>query len=250
MIALFAASCTSYQPALELWPSSDASSTTLASTGSAGRSGSAGGSAGSGSTGTSGTGTATGSGAAASGGSIASGSDEGGIDAGSMDAFATPDSGGSAGDGGSVTTSGCNLSVTMTTVSPNGGFSPRNIGAIWVAQGSGTFVKTLSLWAQTRVSHLTLWSSATTAAGLRRNTVDAVTSATLPSHQTHKVSWNCTDTARAVVPDGSYRLYFEMTDDNVTGPSLFVPFTKSGVAATVSPPDAMNFKGVKLVFSP
>jgi hypothetical protein len=138
----------------------------------------------------------------------------------------------------------------VTTVTDNGNYSPRNIGAIWVARSSGTFVKSLAVWARSRINHLTLWNSATRAAGLGGNTVDAITSATLSSHQTHNVTWNCADTKEVAVPDGAYRVYFEMTDDNVTGPNMYVDFAKGPSPLTVSPPDAQYFKGIKLVFTP
>jgi hypothetical protein len=138
----------------------------------------------------------------------------------------------------------------MTTVTDNGTFSPNNVGAIWIAQQSGTFVKTLAVWAATRMSRLTMWNSVTSQAGLNRNTVDAVTGATLPSHETHMVSWNCTDTNEATVPDGAYRVYFEMADSNSSGPNTYVDFTKGPTGQTLTPPDATYFIGINLVFVP
>jgi hypothetical protein len=151
---------------------------------------------------------------------------------------------------GAASGGGCSLSVTVTTVTDNGNYSPRNIGAIWIANGSGAFVKTLAAWAGQRISHLTMWGSVTAAAGMSRNTVDAVTGATLSSHRTHNVSWNCTDTNESVVPDGPYRVYFEMTDRNASGPNSFVAFTKAPMSQTLMPPDATYFKQISVVFSP
>ncbi|MDP9149107.1 MAG: DUF2271 domain-containing protein [Myxococcota bacterium] len=236
------AGCTSYQPVFELWPTSDASLPGItASSGSVGSSG------------------ASGSGAVAPVPDASAGTD---VTASSgFDAAGPASSGGDAGgpaDASAQTPMGdagrvngaCSLSVTVTTVTNNGGYSPHNIGAIWVAQGSGTFVKTLAVWAKARISHLTLWNTTTTAAGARQNTVDAVTGATLSSHQTHKVSWNCTDTKGTMVPDGPYRIYFEMTDDNVTGPSAFVDFTKGSQPLSLAPADTPHFVGINLSFVP
>jgi hypothetical protein len=144
----------------------------------------------------------------------------------------------------------CSLAVTVTTVTDNGNYSPENVGAIWIANGSGTFVKTLEVWAKARISHLNLWNSATTAAGLSRNTVDAITGASLSSYRTHMDSWNCTDTTRAVVPDGAYRVYFETADSNSGGPNGYVDFTKSSSQLNLSPPNQSYFTGIKLVFTP
>jgi hypothetical protein len=142
------------------------------------------------------------------------------------------------------------LTVVVTTVDDFMGYSPADVGAIWVAQSSGAFVKTLEVWAKARIDHLVLWNSATKAAGLSRNTVDAITGATQYAFGTHVVYWNFTDTTGKVVPDGAYRLYFETADDNATGPNTFVNFTKGPTAATFTFPDTPHFIDLKLVLSP
>jgi hypothetical protein len=158
---------------------------------------------------------------------------------------------GAEGTGGAPTNLGpCSFSVSVLTVETGGKYAPDNIGAIWIADGGGTFVKSLAVWAKKRISHLTAWTDATTQAGLDGNTVDAVTSATLSSHRTHQVSWNCTDTNEKVVPDGPYSVHFEVTDKNSSGPTASVPFTKGTKPITLSPPDEPNFKEIQLVFMP
>jgi hypothetical protein len=52
------------------------------------------------------------------------------------------------------------------------------------------------------------------------------------------------------VPDGAYRVYFEMTDRNGSGPHTFVNFTKGPMPFNLSPADQSNFKGIDLVFAP
>ncbi|MDP9034877.1 MAG: DUF2271 domain-containing protein [Myxococcota bacterium] len=234
--------CSSYQPVLELWPAPDASlAGNMASSRPVVSSG------------------AFDSGVAAfvldastgMDATASSGFDAAGPLTGGGDATRPADTGAPmlASDAGRVSGT-CSLSVTVTTVTNNGGYSPHNIGAIWVAQGSGSFVKTLAVWAKARISHLTLWNTMTAAAGARQNTVDAITGATLSSHQTHKVTWSCTDTKGATVPDGAYRIYFEMTDDNVTGPSAFVDFTKGSQPLSLTPADTPHFIGINLAFAP
>jgi hypothetical protein len=261
-ILVLASSCSpSYQPLAELWLTSDAS---IGGVGGDNATGSgSGGAAGSGGTGGSATttdGVTTSTGGAAgvggSGGQAGAGGASG--SGGSMGGGGRDGGGGKGGAGGAGGMQGtdagslgvCSLSVTVTTVTANGNYSPRNVGAIWIAKDSGTFIKTLALWARSRVSRLTLWNSTTAAAGLDANTVDAVTSATLSSHQTHKVSWNCADTKEMPVPDGPYRVYFEMTDRNGSGPTTFVSFAKGPMPLNLSPPDQPNFKGMSLVFTP
>jgi hypothetical protein len=144
----------------------------------------------------------------------------------------------------------CSLSVSLTTSSPGGKYSPKNIGAIWVANSSGTFVKSLKVWAAQRIQYLSAWQAATSAAGAKANVVDAVTGATLLSHQSHTATWNCTDFRKGAVADGAYRVYFELTDKDGAGPNTFVDFTKGSMPATITPPDATNFKSIKVVFTP
>ena len=140
--------------------------------------------------------------------------------------------------------------IVVTTIDDMMCYSPQNVGAIWIAQTSGTFIKTIQLWAKTRIDHLSLWNSATKAAGLSRNTVDAITGATEQSYGTHVVYWNFTDTTEKTVPDGAYRVYFETTDQNVPGPTTFVDFTKGPTAATFTAPDTPNFMDLRVIVIP
>jgi len=66
--------------------------------------------------------------------------------------------------------------------------------------------KTLKKRAANREQYLYTWRATS-----NQNVVDAVTGATLSSHETHRVTWDCRDTAGAVVPDGDYRIRVEFT---------------------------------------
>ena len=146
--------------------------------------------------------------------------------------------GGSAGVGGSAAgggppggTSGC-LTVSFTTVSPKGKYSPRNIGAIWITDANGAYVKTLTVWAGKRAKYLTKWISSSGG-----DKVDAVTSATLSSHGTRQGVWNCTDKAGQALGNGDYFLNAELTDRDGSGPYMKVPFTFDGNPFDVQMPD-------------
>jgi hypothetical protein len=237
-LAVLAASCTaSYDPVLELWPDTGSPQTPEDGTmpdidGGDGPSDTGAGPADSGSS------------DMASPRTVA----EGGS---SSDAGPSSDAGSSNNvDSGPVSGTACSLAVTVTTVSNGGNYSPKNIGAIWIENSSRTFVKSLDVWAATRIKHLTLWNSATAAAGLPSNKVDAITGATLSTNQTHNVSWNCTNTTGAIVPDGDYYVLFEMDDDNSTGPNTSVAFTKGPTATHLTPANARNFTGISLTFTP
>jgi hypothetical protein len=158
--------------------------------------------------------------------------------------------GGSSGSGGMASTSNCTLSVKVTTASAGGRYSPRNIGAIWVADQSGNFIRSLEVWAQRRINYLTLWNSATSKAGTPGNRVDIVSQATLTTHKAHTATWACQDFNDMPVPDGTYRVYFEMTDNSGTGPNRFEQFTKGPAPVTVTPADNNNFKAIELSYAP
>jgi hypothetical protein len=138
----------------------------------------------------------------------------------------------------------CTLTFQVTTVTFNGSYSPRNVGAIWVSDGAGRFVKSLTVWAQRRIRYLSTWEGASMG-----NTVDAVTSATAGSHGTRTGKWNCTGVDEKPVPDGSYRINVEFTERNSLGRVMTpLAFTK-GSAANLMPPDQANFKAIHLQVS-
>jgi hypothetical protein len=132
------------------------------------------------------------------------------------------------------------LHFTVLTKTLNGRYSPKNIGAIWIERASGEFVKTLEVWAATRARYLSRWRSE---AG--SNKVDAVTSATLRTHVTHKASWNLTDVSRAAVASGDYKVVVEITDHDGSGDSTEVPFTLGEPVSTM-PSDQAHFVDMAL----
>jgi hypothetical protein len=139
----------------------------------------------------------------------------------------------------------CTLVFQVTTVTFNGSYAPRNVGAIWISDANARFVKSLNVWAQKRIRHLTQWESV--AMG---NTVDAVTSATAGSHGTRTGKWNCTGLDHQPVPDGKYSINVEFTERNSTG-RLMAPlsFVKGAGPVSLMPPDQANFKGIRLQVS-
>lgn len=149
-----------------------------------------------------------------------------------------------------TTPTACGLAVSVTTASFGGTYAPNNIGAIWIADDHSRFVKSLDVWADRRTEHLDHWVAATAAAGLPNNRLDAVSTATKTSHGTRTAAWNCTDTTRAAVPDGNYRVCFELTESNGAGPLDCVAFAKGPAAQDLSPADLPTFKKRRVVFTP
>jgi hypothetical protein len=144
----------------------------------------------------------------------------------------------------------CSLAISVTTVPIGSDYSPLNIGAIWLTDSSGKFVKTLAVWANRRKRHLEAWNEATSAAGVAGDTVDAVTGSTARNHGTHTSTWNCTDFKKAQVPRGPYRLCMEMTEFNGAGPKGCIAFDNGGTAFRLMPPDIGSYKGRVLDYKP
>lgn len=142
------------------------------------------------------------------------------------------------------------VEVKVTTVSYGGKYEPKNIGVIWVENAQGSFIKTLEVWAKKRIQHLVKWQNAS-----NENTVDAVTSATLRSHESHVANWDLTDTNGATVSDGVYKVFIEFTEDNSSksdkpeGKWTMMEFTKGGADQSVTLPDNSFFKNVRLTYS-
>jgi hypothetical protein len=146
---------------------------------------------------------------------------------------------------------GGTIDIQVRTVGYGGNYSPRNVGAIWIAKANGDFVRTVRVWANARKKHLVKWNNETGG-----NVVNAITSATLSSHTTHNVTWDCLDFNGVAVPDGDYKLLVEYTEDNSfysgnpLGPWVEIPFTKAGNAFTLNPPDEQYFKDIQLTYTP
>lgn len=146
--------------------------------------------------------------------------------------------------------------ATFTTTTKPGQFAPQNCVAVWVEDGAGAFVKTIGRWsgaggpAGDRTIHLVAWK---TLAGA--NDVDAVTGATRLDHaMALTVLWDMKNRAGAIVPDGTYKIRMEMTEDNAT----MATQNKQGTFTFVKGPNAQmqmglsnnGFTNVSIDYSP
>lgn len=136
------------------------------------------------------------------------------------------------------------LTFTIRTVTNNGTYSPKHVLAIWVEDLNG-FVKTRKAMANQRKQYLYTWKAASD-----YNVVDAITGSTLTSHQTHTVTWDCTDLDGEIVPDGDYVVWTEFTDKHAQGPLYNITFTKGPNAQSMTPADETYFKDIELEFTP
>lgn len=142
------------------------------------------------------------------------------------------------------------LTVTTTTSSAGGNYSPRNVVAIWIEDEQGNFVKTLMAYAEARITHLNNWESSTSAAGSIYNVVDAITGATRNNHEVRTSTWNGTDINGQIVADGIYRVQMELTDKNSTGNNSSFVFTKGGDPENLTPSNVPSFSNISIVWDP
>jgi len=115
--------------------------------------------------------------------------------------------------------------IQARTRAYGGEYSPKNVGAIWIEDAGGTFVRSLAVWGSVRREHLVAWYASS-----QDDRTDAITSATSSSHHTRLVEWDRRDASGSVVPDGDYVARFELTEANsnsgdALGPTLSVPFS-------------------------
>jgi hypothetical protein len=153
--------------------------------------------------------------------------------------------------GGPPVAGTCHLDVVVTTHSGGGNHAPKNVDAIWIQDAGGKFVKSLYVMARNEIQHLNAWNTSTTAAGLSRNRVDAVTGASLSGYGTRMASWNCTDVNQKAVAAGGYQVCFDLNDGNGTDKHTCDNITFGKTATTLMPPDALPcFTGRVLTYTP
>jgi len=145
------------------------------------------------------------------------------------------------------------VSFNVTTNRTFQNYDPRNIMAIWITDDSDNFVQTLKKRAANRQQYLYKWIASSS-----QNTVNAITGATLSSHQTHNLNWNCQDVNGNIVPDGWYKIRCEFTTRNGQGPWTpvdYIRFYKGGDPIDTTFSDfnyssQLAFSNISLVYSP
>jgi len=116
---------------------------------------------------------------------------------------------------------------------------------VWVTDAQDVFVKTLHVWAGKRIKYLTKWTGSSGG-----NSVDAVTSATWKQHGAHSMVWDMTDVGGEVIPDGDYRIYIELTEQNSAGKWTSIDIVKGPSPFELMPPEQPSFIEQSIVYSP
>jgi flagellar hook assembly protein FlgD len=137
------------------------------------------------------------------------------------------------------------LTFSVTTTEPAGNYTGVNVVALWIQDTTGNFVKTKIRYAQSRIQYLTKWITAS-----NYNVVDAVTGPTRSNQGTLSFTWNATNAAGAVVNDGYYRVYIQMSDANNAGTWTYVQFKKDTNALDLTPANSGYFTNMSLHWNP
>ncbi|MGE0077180.1 MAG: DUF2271 domain-containing protein [Bacteroidales bacterium] len=137
------------------------------------------------------------------------------------------------------------VTFTVTTVSEGGQYAPNNIVAIWIKNSSGTFIRSMKVMAAARIQYLYQWKTSSSL-----NKTDAVTGATLSSHQTHTVTWNCKDLSGNTVSDGNYQFWIEYTDKDGQGPYTSYTFTKGTSSVSTNFTNQSYFTNATINYTP
>lgn len=137
------------------------------------------------------------------------------------------------------------LSVSTVTSGTGGSYAPKNVVAIWIENNSGTFVKSMTVYAAERKYDLTNWGDSS-----NKNVTDAVTGATRSGFGTITGTWDGTDVKGTVVADGTYKVCMELTDKSRTGNFSSFSFTKGAAAQTLTPTSVPSFSKISIKWLP
>ena len=123
------------------------------------------------------------------------------------------------------------LSMSVTTKTYYGSYTPKHVLACWVTNSAGIYIYNIRMYGYSYYSYLTNWTSLNSST----KTTDGTTSATLTSHSPLTFTWNCKNTSSVIVPDGTYYLNLEFTEQSVTKQYVKYPFTKGTTTYTTVP---------------
>ena len=141
------------------------------------------------------------------------------------------------------------LSFSAGTFAPSSDYGLKHVAAVWLENTANpsVFIKTQAKYGN-EDDHLTAWMAKS-----NNNLVDAVSAATLTTYGTITGSWNGTNIAETVVPDGTYNLYLEMGwgKDHVAAHAVkFFTFTKGAAPQHLTPAGTTNFLNVVIDWTP
>ncbi len=142
------------------------------------------------------------------------------------------------------------MTFTVKTITNNTGYSPKHVLAIWIKDSQGNFVVSCKVMANTRKKHLVKWKSSSS-----ENTTNAITGATLSTHQTHTITWDGKDYSGNLMADGVYQVWVEYTSQNSAsgqpaGPYMSLEFNKTTASEHLAPASLNYFSNIVLDWVP
>lgn len=141
-------------------------------------------------------------------------------------------------DGGAVGSSG-SLAIEYSTQTYEGRYAPKNCTAVWIETTAGAYVATLEVTAALHRAGLVYWQDH---GCIEKLGPDAVTSETLRTHEKlHELEWSGLDFEGKAVPDGTYKLFIEVTEtDKEPGELNTFEITKGPMPYTMELPVALD----------
>ncbi|NLH44065.1 MAG: DUF2271 domain-containing protein [Planctomycetes bacterium] len=149
-----------------------------------------------------------------------------------------------------------NLNMVFTTTNAGGVYGTRHVHVVWLTTESGQWVCTVgndaankrALWANARAYSLSTWYKSNPKP---KDDVDARTGATPTAYSTYSINWNWRKLDKTVVPDGTYKLHFECTNDDDGNPRNYAVFTitKGRSNWSLGPTTQGGYRDVKLTYT-
>jgi len=129
-----------------------------------------------------------------------------------------------------------NMSMTVTTKTYYGSYYPKHVLTCWVTNSAGTYIYNLKRYGYSYLSSLTNWSMCSSST----KSSDGTTGATLGSHSQLSFTWNCKNTSGVLVPNGTYYINIEFTEQEGTKQFVKYSFTKGSSNITSIAPTVVT----------
>lgn len=146
---------------------------------------------------------------------------------------------------------------------PVGRYQPRNLLAVWIEDEAGTPVKVIGRWAGIFNRYLIVFNQRVPGAfgglfglppdgsvAIGELDPDVITTASLRAHEPRELTWDLTDYEGTPVPDGTYSVYIECSDDNTESDFTVVELHKGPEPMTVERGESERFAYVRLTYTP
>jgi len=137
------------------------------------------------------------------------------------------------------------LTVSVVTRTSGGYFSANNVIAIWIENNAGTFIKTLTVYADGCQKDLTEWEKSS-----KGNIKEAITGSTRTNYGHVEGFWNGTNASGKVVPDGIYKVCMELNNKHGVNNYTSFAFTKGPYIVILTPQNQTGFSSLSIKWSP